>query len=105
MDTNRECRPKTNSITHLVKIVAKEVFEEEMKKIKYTGVNYEKLKEVFCAPLDNGLQNLGRKWNDAEDELLKAEINFAINKIAENHGRTFGAIISRSYQKEFFREK
>jgi len=111
-------REKTNSITHLVKIVAQEVYEENYKqeRVIIKGIQEEvcklrkeldELKEIILYSTEKELEtdkvnllNKGRSWTDFEDRLLKREIECAFKKIANNHKRTEGAIRSRINQKE-----
>ncbi len=119
--SNNNTRPKTNSITHLVKIVAKEVCDESMhsryqhimlmkneindlksavKKlqeilftVKVTNLNID-TKEAL-KKVHNDLLKAGGLWTDDEDTLLERELNVAVNAMAANHQRSKGAIKSR----------
>ena len=85
-------REKTSSVTQLVKIIAK---EEVLKILKEYNL-HEKIK-LFIKH-----KNSGDFWNNAEDDILKLEFSNAIKRIANTHGRTFGAIISRLHQKDLY---
>jgi hypothetical protein len=81
-------REKTNSITHLVKTVAEEVFDEKMKQLRTQDTFY------------NNLTRVGESWTQFEDDILIREVDSILNRIATKHGRTVGAIRSRINQKE-----
>ncbi len=83
-------REKSDSITHLVKIVATEIFDEMFEK---------KLKECFPCTEPNTL-NAGSVWLKVEDELLKLEIDSAISKIAVTHNRSVSSIHHRLRLKD-----
>jgi len=97
-------RELTNSITHLVKIVADECIDERIKEIRESMPPVINRYNIDAGRyFENIQQNLGKagdKWTDTEDHLLKLEINLAIKSIAENHKRSYGAITSRIKQKE-----
>jgi len=82
-------REQTNSITKLVKIVAK---EEVLKVLE----EYRATKRNKCP---KNVRNAGEYWNKAEDDILKTEFSAAVKQIANRHGRSFGAIIARLHQK------
>ncbi len=95
-------REKTNSVTHLVKIIAEEVFD---KKIKNITINDHRPKQHITidmskaiTKIQNQLSNRGDSWNRLEDEILANEVHRAIDTIAANHGRTHGAISARIYK-------
>jgi len=111
----KEDREKTNSITHLVKIVAQEVFNENyklkeiQKQIDELEKEIDSLKRIFFKKeyaeenvkiAENSLKNNRAIWSDYEDKLLKKEFECALNNIALSHKRTSGAIRSRINQKE-----
>ena len=82
-------RERTDSITHLVKIVAMEVYqemrEEENSKRAYLPRGSE--------PREGW--NAGLPWTNKEDvKLCEAFYNFIVEQ-AENHGRTYGSIRAR----------
>lgn len=97
-------RKETNSITHLVKIVAKEVFDENKKDLVNQITNevlnvqenkYEALKEIANTYLSNMASSLvkaGEPWCADENALLEQEYRTAIAQIAKNHSRSIGAI-------------
>jgi len=86
-------RQKTNSITHLVKIVAEEVLEENFERLMS---NYEESKRPKAEKYPN---RAGDPWEPYERESLRREFEDAINSIALNHNRTFGAIRERIRQE------
>lgn len=105
--TRNERRQKTNSITHLVKIVAQEVVAEEMSS-HFEGINKRltALELVSGQPklidtseamrsIKNELDKVGGSWSKNESKLLDKELTLAIAAIAANHGRTVGAIKAR----------
>lgn len=81
-------REKTNSITHLVKIIAGEVFEEKMNQLRAQDA------------LHNNLTRAGESWSQIEDDMLVREVDSTLIRIAIKHGRTTGAIRSRISQRE-----
>ena len=94
-------REESGSITHLVKIVAREVVKEELAKLENNcRVDLEPITNKICKELISSLNNVGQRWSKSEDDLLVAEITIALNKIAQNHGRTHKAIIMRINDKE-----
>lgn len=101
-------RDKTNSITHLVKIVAKEVFYEEWDK-RATNLTVQKnifedtvrdLGHEYLGKIQTSLEKAGRVWPREEDALLEQEVRTALAQIAKNHSRSIVAIRSRIDQKE-----
>ena len=84
-----ETRQKTNSITHLVKIVAEEVFHDLMKK------RPQQTPREFLDLIQSDLEMAGQKWSKAEDQMLIDEVRVAVATIAKNHQRTIGAIVAR----------
>lgn len=106
-------REKSNSITHLVKIVAEEVFIERDKHFEYLLETYHrrisKLERKPAALVDHSalikeiasnLEKAGKYWSKNEDQLLVDELKTAIATIAKNHSRSRSAIASRIIQKE-----
>jgi len=101
-------RPKTNSITHLVKIVAREVVVEELRtrfKNQHRNDNelLERINELgrnFFGTIQTSLEKTGTRWLAEEDELLVQEVRTALSQIAKNHSRSVVAIRSRISQKE-----
>jgi len=103
-------REKTNSITHLVKIVANEIFHEKLLFLTTkvdsltaqineldTGVPKElrvDFHEKLCA-IQSSLSSAGASWEKNEKILLQQELSIAIAQIAKNHDRTTGAILAR----------
>lgn len=108
-----KCRPKTNSITHLVKIVAREVFEDKFDFLHRKVNRLEReLNEVemplvpddaFLKQLESDLENAGGPWFGKEDRELSVEVDTVIRFLAKRHGRSVGAISSRIRQKELIR--
>lgn len=102
---------KTNSITHLVKIVAAEVFEEKIGELFYPyreqvidlGGSVAKLNKVVqvhtTEVLRSSLENVGAPWTEDEDNLLTLEVKTALAVIAKTHGRTVNAVRSRIRDK------
>jgi hypothetical protein len=78
-------RDKTNSVTHLVKIIAQEVVDEALKNV------YERL----CKLETYKAVNAGDFWNGFEDQTLTAQLDNFISSVAKIHGRTEGAIRAR----------
>ena len=109
-------REKTDSITHLVKIVAKEVISEALAE-GFGDVDWKELCSMFnkasefekrisalernttSFSITNKLQNRGSMWNDYEDDMLIDAVNAAITVIAAEHGRTPYAIKRRLQDK------
>lgn len=100
-------RQSSNSITHLVKIVAKEVVEEELER-RYRGQmksdldiwqQMQELGETFMGNVQSSLEKAGKPWNTTEDLLLQQEIRTALAQIAKNHQRSVGAIKARIKQE------
>ncbi len=95
-------REKTNSITHLVKIVASEVFDIDIKELESRVFNRCMAalnQESFINDVQLSLKRAGEPWPQDEDELLVREVEIAIKQIAKNHKRSVGAIESRINQK------
>jgi len=102
-------REKTDSLTHLTKIIAREEFEKMFKeKKKELAVNINMKHEIvddneILKTLTSTLakpKNAYEKWDAVEDTLLEEELRIAFRQIAKNHGRTPGAIKSRIRQKD-----
>jgi len=86
-------RKKSNSVTELVKIVAKEVMQDTVR----SAVQEELRREVeMDVEMDMGIGcRLGKPWSVCEDLRLKEEVNYTLNHMANKHGRSTGAIVSR----------
>ena len=103
-------REKTNSITHLVKIVAQEVFDERhilfLDKIKACEKEIRILQQSngFLDKIQSSLKKAGTPWSVEEHNLLVQEVRTAIAQIAQNHKRSKGAIIERLKQYELLRK-
>ena len=82
-------REKTDSVTHLVKIVAEEVANEVFDK------RIEEIQRQSCLPKPIDTSNTGGRWTEKEDKQLNDELSNAICEIAELHRRTFGSIKAR----------
>ena len=113
-------REKTDSITHLVKIVAGEVFKSEVgetvlypmiervaKRVCKEEMASEDFKEKHLASemirnIKSNLEKAGDPWDKKEDMRLEQEIIMSIAQIAKNHGRSRGSIIARIKQKDLF---
>lgn len=91
-------RACTNSITHLVKIVAREEIEKYLS--EYESVDANELATEACKNLSNNLRMRGQLWSKDEDELLVAEVEVAIKTIAASHSRSNTAIKERIRQKD-----
>jgi len=87
-------REKTNSITHLVKIVAEEVFDQKIEEFK-GELDIEEITKKAIGKIQTSLKHAGDIWDKKECEILKAEFRVALNQIAVNHGRSTGAIRER----------
>ena len=89
-------REETSSITHLVKIVAAEVFEESFsRKIDLIEIDGEEA----INSVKSTLEKAGDAWTPREDDLLVKETEMAIAQIAKNHQRSKVSITSRIFQK------
>lgn len=93
-------RKTSNSITHLVKIVAAEVFDEKMEERNQKFYTRELR---FCTDIKSSVEKAGQLWTEDEDDLLIQEVRTAVDQIAQNHHRSVGAIGSRINQKELIR--
>ncbi len=103
-------REETNSITHLVKIVATEVCKGLMAEMNFIE-RLEHLEkrpfqknvissEDFIGKIQSSLAKAGDYWSAAEDDLLVQEVETALAQIAKNHQRSISAIGCRIEQKE-----
>ena len=108
-------REKSNSITHLVKIVANEVFDEKTilltNRIKSCEKEIRILQQSkgydideFLNRIQSSLKKAGAPWSVEEHNLLVQEVRTAIAQIAQNHKRSKGAIIERLKQYELLRK-
>jgi len=97
-------REKTNSITHLVKMVAAEVFKEEFERREKERIIHKAsmrdMENRLCQAISTNVEKAGRPWSEEEDSLLLQELKTAVAQIALNHKRSRGAISSRIRQKE-----
>ena len=108
-------REESNSKTHLVNIVAEEVYNQrynffdgrikalEDKKSVYEINMAEAEQRVVAHLLGNvtsSLKKAGAVWEEEEDFLLRQEVKTAITQIARNHNRSQDAIVSRILQRE-----
>jgi hypothetical protein len=90
-------REKTDSITHLVKTVAGEVFDEKIKAVRETFV-----KDMLAdqkEEVKRSASNAGESWSKEEDEALEVAVTLMVLKIAKKHGRTLGSIRCRIMDK------
>jgi len=87
-------REKTGSITHLVKIVATEVFHDLMKRDEDI-VGVRNLSKQLCEKVISSCHKAGDPWTKEEDHLLVDEMRAAIAQVAQNHQRSIGAIKAR----------
>jgi len=94
-------RQKTNSITHLVKIVASEVFDDRMCTLdEYVTSLVDQrvsahLTENLITAMENDLCMQSMKWTYDEDEQLRKELYRVAETLAKLHKRTAGAILAR----------
>ena len=105
-------RERTDSITHLVKIVAREeirsfmvgrhmpAVEEMVGSHRRLSERLDELGRKFMGEIQIGLEKAGQTWPQEEDSLLIQEVRIALAQIAQNHHRTIGAIRSRINQEE-----
>ena len=107
MENNK--REKSNSLTHLTKILIKETMESDLRIIcdRLCQLETHKMKETVIDATEilnnirNNLRNVGESWEKEEEEILKREMKMAIVTIASNHGRSVGAIRSRLEHMKF----
>jgi len=114
-------RETSSSITHLVKVVAKEVFEENRMSIlddilNETNILFRKIdirlthqENIHPHPTKDhsgtitgrsySFDRSGYDWSVDEDITLKREIRESLQEIAKKHRRSTGAISSRICQK------
>ncbi len=105
-----ERREKTNSMTHLTKILIKEAIESDLRIIcdRLCQLETRELKKTvidnseILNNIKNKLNNRGELWNQKENNLLLSEMKIAIETIAANHGRTSRAITARLDRLGFF---
>lgn len=110
-------REKTNSITHLVKIVAKEVVEEllqgrenvqasmekEIKSLR-RKVNFlqyclqDEVPSIEDCPEEWKKDNAGAFWDRNQEDDLLCDMKLAVKWMASRHRRTPGAIEARLSQ-------
>lgn len=107
-------REKSNSVTHLVKIVAREVIAENdiaakqlVERIRDLEKSIGNLNLKIGTSLHEAidtvkstLENAGGIWSRFEDQSLVHEVDMALATIAKNHKRSVGAIRVRINQKE-----
>jgi len=113
-------REKSNSITHLVKIVAKEVFDDrkdalvsdilndlnpqfrriDTRLTRQESIHPHKTSE-HAGPFYTYTSSDRTRfdWSANEDDSLEREVRDSLQEIARNHKRTIGAIKSRIVQK------
>ena len=84
-------RPKTNSMTHLTKILIKEVLEEELWKV----IPEIKDRLLLLEAKKDEPENAGEPWGLSEDLKLTKEIDEFIMCTAKRHKRSDGAIQAR----------
>jgi len=97
-------RKSTNSITHLVKIVAGEVFNERMRNMSMKHnfdlqASADKIVAQLLGNIVSSLESANSAWLENEDDLLIKELDVAIAQIAKNHRRSKGAILARISHK------
>ena len=118
-----DIREKSGSITHLVKIVAEEVFEkltadkfrglaDHVNKLFVEQSSHDSLHTLemlgrvgneFCRDIKSSLEKAGRPWTSEEDALLVQEIKTAVAQCAVNHQRSRGSIRARIEDKELMK--
>lgn len=110
-------REKTNSITHLVKIVAGEVLEEREARHEVAHAHMEgairklnrrvnlitacladEIPQIESCAEEWNTPNAGDFWSDAEEDALICDLKQAIKWMAARRGRTTGAIDARLAQ-------
>ena len=101
-------REKSNSLTQLVKIVAREVAKEELTlhctlQPHVSGLSITELGKQCLNDVKSSLASAGASWTKSEDELLFEEVRIAIAQIAKNHNRSMGAIKERIIDKDNIR--
>jgi len=92
-------REKTNSVTHLIKIVAKEVYDDQLDKIferieKLESSAHVHLFQPTFSP-ETIKSRAGEAWTEDEERALDDELTRALEWIAQKHGRSSGAIQAR----------
>lgn len=98
-DTNSK-RKKSSSVTELIKIIAQEIFENNVSTIHHIVNSI--IDERKDCDISNAIKKAdlaGAAWNNEEDKMFDNEINQAIIYIAKRHKRTPGAIRSRLQQR------
>ncbi len=108
-------REASTSITHLVKIVAKEAIDEKYHGVYSKSINNEKriydLERVFKEPflpdlkdflseLKSDLNEAGQPWAFNEDKKLAVEVETILTYLAKRHGRSVEAIRARIKQRD-----
>lgn len=115
--SNKTNRESTNSITHLVKIVASEVIDSRIQELREfvakvaRSVCKDELDRMASGTgtiditdrLDkvrNTAANAGQRWTREEDQLLEREFEVTLEQIAANHSRTVAAIKARVREQQ-----
>jgi len=92
-------RQKTNSITHLVKIIANEEIDKRKEELSQAARPHMVHQVVDCSEFLESIQSSVDRayniWTDEEDQILLDEYKVAVAQIAKNHGRSINAIKSR----------
>lgn len=94
-------------IENIIKTIAEGVFHEKSVVIRNrltaleerAGAQDKELKKRIDR-IQSDLKKAGDMWTTAEDIALAYEVRAAIASMAQNHGRSIGAIVSRVLQKE-----
>ena len=116
-------RKKSNSVTELVKIIAKEVMQDTVRSAVQEELQRE-ISNILCelraememervkaeakaraAGVELGYcceDRSGKPWSVREDSQLKEEVNYALNRMVNKHGRSTGAVCARL--KKYYRE-
>lgn len=105
-------REKTNSITHLVKIVAEEVFEEKFGELRQKLQQELTTEEAILRRLQplrdrlfgqaqrkNNMSEVGLIWSKSDDEALRILFSDFLDAVAPGFGRTKTAIRCRIKDK------
>ena len=95
-------REKSDSITHLVKIVANEEIDRRLHELKILRApqTINILAQEFIEKIRSSVEKAGQPWLPEEDDLLVQEVKTAVAQIALNHKRSNGAIKARISQKQ-----
>ena len=94
-------REKSDSITHLVKIVANEEIDKRIRELKQQVPTIIKIDgSEFIQNIVSSVTKAGVPWTNEEDLLFEQEVRTAVAQIAKNHKRSIGAVKARISQKQ-----